>query len=168
MEICIAAMMGVPTGLSQMHKLLMAIMIGAATSTAIARATNMPPPVDSGLVKTGHEIYQKHCASCHGAYAQGAPNWQERDEHRELPAPPHNAEGHTWRHSDAELYMMVSKGWRDPFNKTTKLTMPAFDDVLTPEQIRAVITYLKTLWTPEQVQFQAEESQGHPFPPTEK
>jgi hypothetical protein len=36
--------------------------------------------------------------------------------------------------------------------------------VLSREQIRAVIAYLKTLWTPEQRQFQLEESQGHSFP----
>ena len=65
---------------------------------------------------------------------------------------------------DANLYQMVNKGWRDPFNKTKRLTMPAFGDVLSPEQIRAVITYLKTLWTAEQRQFQMEESQGHPYP----
>ncbi len=59
---------------------------------------------------------------------------------------------------------MVNKGWRDPFNKTKKLTMPAFGGVLSPEQIRAVITYLKTFWTPEQTRFQLEESQGHAFP----
>src|SRR5216684_6897950 len=95
---------------------------------------------------------------------RAAPNWQERDANGELPAPPHNAEGHTWRHSDADLYKMVSNGWRDPFNKSMRLTMPAFGGVLSPDQIRAVITYLKTLWTPEQTRFQSEESQGHSFP----
>lgn len=147
-----------------MRKPLVAIMIGVASSAAVARAVIGPPPLDPDLVKTGHGVYQQHCASCHGVNAQGAPNWQNRDEHGELPAPPHNAEGHTWRHSDAELYMMVSKGWRDPFNKTERLTMPAFGDVLSPDQIRAVIAYLKTLWTPEEIQFQSEESRGHPFP----
>lgn len=147
-----------------MDKVLMALMIGIAISVS-AYAGTEPATLDADLVNRGHAVYQQHCASCHGANAEGAPKWQERDEHGELPAPPHNAEGHTWRHSDAELYEMVSKGWRDPFNKTTRLTMPAFGDVLAPGQIRAVITYLKTLWTPEQREFQTEESRGHPFPP---
>lgn len=147
-----------------MRRLPMALMAGM-TVMANARAATELPPLDPGLVKQGQALYQQYCASCHGANAEGAPKWQERDEHGELPAPPHNAEGHTWRHSDAELYEMVSKGWRDPFNKTKRLTMPAFGDALTPEQIRAVITYLETLWTPEQREFQAEESRGHPFPP---
>jgi mono/diheme cytochrome c family protein len=151
-----------------MHKLLVAIVIGVASSITMTRAANEQQPPGSDRVVSGRAVYQQYCASCHGANAQGAPNWQERDEHGELPAPPHNAEGHTWRHSDAELYMMVSKGRRDPFNKTERLTMPAFGDVLSQDQIRAVITYLKTLWTPEEIQFQAEESRGHPFPSAEK
>jgi mono/diheme cytochrome c family protein len=147
-----------------MHRLLVAMMIGVASSATMTRADNEQQPSESDRVASGRAVYQQYCASCHGATAQGAPNWQERDEHGELPAPPHNAEGHTWRHSDAELHMMVSKGWRDPFNKTERLTMPAFGDTLSPDQIRAVIAYLKTLWTPEEVQFQSEESREHPFP----
>jgi len=140
-----------------MHRIVVAVMFGLA-SQAGARGTELTD---------GHALYQQYCASWHGANAEGAPNWQKRDAQGELPAPPHNAEGHTWRHSDAELYEMVSKGWRDPFNKTKKLTMPDFGSELSPEQIRAVITYLKTFWTPEQTQFQLEESQGHPFPSDE-
>src|SRR5229473_1905413 len=142
-----------------MRRFVVGAMIAMANHVAIVRAGDEAPSLDPGRA-----IYQQYCASCHGADAQGASHWQERDEHGELPAPPHNAEGHTWRHSDADLYQMVIKGWRDPFNKTTRLTMPAFGSVLSPDQIRAVITYLKTLWTPEQTEFQSEESKGHPFP----
>src|SRR6266567_1918124 len=151
-----------------MRSLLVALMLGVASHVGIADAANETPQPDPKEVKSGRGVYDRYCASCHGANGQGAPNWQERDEHGELPAPPHDAEGHTWRHSDAELYEMVSKGWRDPFNKTTRLTMPAFGSVLSPDQIRAVVTYLKTLWTPEQTEFQSEESKGHPFPSAEK
>lgn len=147
-----------------MRSLLVALMFGMASYVGNADAANETPPLDPGLVKSGRVVYEQYCASCHGANAQGAPSWQERDKNGELPAPPHDVDGHTWRHSDSELYEMVSKGWRDPFNKSKRLTMPAFSDVLSPEQMREVITYLKTLWTPEQRQFQSEESQSHPFP----
>ncbi len=142
-----------------MRRLVVGAMIVVANHVAIARTGD-----EASSLEPGRAIYQQHCASCHGANAEGAPNWQVHDAHGELPAPPHNTEGHTWRHSDAELYQMVNKGWRDPFNKTQRLTMPAFGEELSPEQIRAVIAYLKTLWTSEQRQFQLEESQGHPFP----
>lgn len=147
-----------------MRSLVVAAMFATASHITIVGAADAPASLDH--VKSGRSIHEKYCASCHGANAQGAPNWQERDEHGELPAPPHDAEGHTWRHSDAELYEMVSKGWRDPFNKTKRLTMPPFADVLSPEQIRAVITYLKTLWAPDQRQFQAEESKNQTASPT--
>jgi len=63
------------------------------------------------------------------------------------------------------LYRVVEKGWRDPFNRTERLTMPAFGGILSPPEIGAVIDYLKTMWTPEQREFQREESRGNPFPP---
>ncbi len=72
--------------------------------------------------------------------------------------PPHGPEGHTWRHADTMLYRMISQGWRDPFNKTSRLTMPVFKGVLTQKEIGAVIAYVKTLWTPEQRRFQSEET----------
>ncbi|MBN8905598.1 MAG: cytochrome c [Rhodospirillales bacterium] len=139
-------------------------MLIVAGQTVIARANGETPVPDVDSINSGRAIYEQHCASCHGANAEGAPNWQERDARGELPAPPHNAEGHTWRHSDAALYEMVSKGWRDPFNKSKRLTMPAFGGEMSPAQIRAVIGYLKTLWTPEQRQFQSEETRDHPAP----
>src|SRR5260370_14946252 len=147
-----------------MRRLLMGAMLTAVSHVAIVRAADDAPSLDLGLVSSGRTIYEQYCASCHGANARGASNWQERDERGELPAPPHNSEGHTWRHSDAELLEMVGKGWRDPFNKTKRLTMPAFGDVLSQQQIVAVITYLKTLWTLEQRQFQSEVSRNQPLP----
>ena len=63
------------------------------------------------------------------------------------------------------LYGIVRDGWRDPFNRTTRLTMPPFGDKLSPAEIRAVITYLKTWWLRAQRRFQWDESQADPFPP---
>lgn len=123
-----------------------------------ALAGGGPPPLDQRQIEAGRKVYQEYCASCHGLRGEGQANWEAPNAEGELPAPPHNAEGHTWKHADAMLYRMVRDGWRDPFNKTRRLTMPAFGDQLSPEQIREVITYLKTMWTPEQRQFQREET----------
>src|SRR5260370_42232354 len=147
-----------------MGRVVVGASLAAGSHVSIVRAADEAPALDSERVESGRGIYGQHCASCPGANGQGAPGWQERDEHGELPAPPHNTEGHTWRHSDAMLYEMVSKGWRDPFNKTKRLTMPAFSEALSPEQIRAVILYLKTLWTSAQRDFQSEESRNQPSP----
>lgn len=62
---------------------------------------------------------------------------------------------------------MISQGWRDPFNKTERLTMPAFEKVLTPQEIAAVISYLKSHWTQEQRQFQQQESKARSHNPAQ-
>jgi mono/diheme cytochrome c family protein len=125
-----------------------------ATSLATAHAT----PQLTGSETVGRALYLKYCASCHGANGEGQTYWQKPNEFGELPAPPHNAQGHTWRHSDADLFDMIADGWRDPFNRTKRLTMPPFKNMLKPQEIADVISYLKTLWSAEQQQFQREES----------
>jgi len=129
-----------------------------------AGGSEAPPRLDPNLVNAGRTVYRQSCASCHGARAEGAPGWKMPDKLGELPAPPHDAQGHTWKHSDAMLYRIVQKGWRDEFNKTDRLTMPAFNGQLSHKETIAVITYLKTLWTPKQRQFQWEESRRQSFP----
>lgn len=141
---------------------------GVAASLALlagCSAGGDGPPPDRETIRLGQRVYARSCAACHGAQGEGAANWQAPNDAGELPPPPHGPAGHTWMHSDAMLSRIISEGWRDPFNKTERLTMPAFEDVLTPEEIRAVIAYLKTLWTDEQRQFQWEESRDDPFPP---
>jgi mono/diheme cytochrome c family protein len=131
-------------------------LLSAATSLATAQAA--AKPMDREPKTAGQALYLKYCASCHGAEGEGQSNWQKPNELGELPAPPHNAEGHTWRHSDSELFRMIADGWRDPFNRTKRLTMPPFKEILAEQEIADVITYLKTLWSAEQQQFQHEET----------
>jgi mono/diheme cytochrome c family protein len=139
--------------------------IGLLGIAGMARGGDALPSVDPAIVKAGRAVYREYCASCHGTKGEGAANWQKPDAQGELPAPPHGPQGHTWKHSDAMLYRIVQRGWRDPFNKTERLTMPGFAQQLSPKQTMAVITYLKTLWTREQRRFQWEESKREPFPP---
>lgn len=116
-------------------------------------------------IDAGRRIYLAQCAACHGARGEGQPDWQRLNKAGELPAPPHDRQGHTWKHSDAMLYRIISQGWRDPYNRTQRLTMPAFGGTLSPSEVRDVIEYLKTMWTPRQRRFQREESRTAPFPP---
>lgn len=123
------------------------------------------PDLDAGEVAQGKAIYVQQCASCHGVRGEGAPRWSVQDALGELPPPPHDSTGHTWRHADGMLFRLVRDGWRDPDNRSDRLTMPAFAGALTPGQTRAVITYLKTWWTPDQRVAQWRESGSEPFPP---
>ncbi|TAL71914.1 MAG: cytochrome c [Burkholderiaceae bacterium] len=146
-----------------MRSLIACCGVALTVITATARAGGNPG--DSQRIDAGRRVYIAQCAACHGLHGEGQPNWDRPNATGEMPAPPHDRTGHTWKHSDAMLYRLIKSGWRDPFNKTQRLTMPAFGQVLSPKEIRDVIEYLKTMWTPEQRRFQLEESQQAPFPP---
>lgn len=131
---------------------------------ALAGASGAPaiPSDTPEEVAQGRQIYEQYCAACHGLQGEGAPGWKKPDEKGEMPPPPHDETGHTWRHSDRMLFEMIAEGWRHPFNKSDRLTMPAFENILTDQEIRAVIEYLRTLWTEEQRLYQQSESQDVP------
>ena len=134
-----------------------------ALSTA-RPATPMPLGTPyPGDVALGRQVYLQNCASCHGANAEGASNWMEPDARGNLPPPPHDDTGHTWRHSDAELAEIIRDGMRDIFNKTPELTMPPFEDRLSDAEITAVIAYFKSLWSEEHRRFQEEQNRRQPM-----
>jgi mono/diheme cytochrome c family protein len=104
-------------------------------------------PEDARTVAAGRTIYQAHCAACHGADLQGQPNWRERDAAGRLPAPPHDASGHTWHHPDAVLFTITKHGVARAANlKDYDSAMPAYEDVLTDAEIIAVLSFIKSTW----------------------
>jgi mono/diheme cytochrome c family protein len=131
--------------------LLSAILAAATLAEAPALSTvrsATPVPLatpDPGEVAIGRKVYLQNCASCHGANAEGAANWLQPDAQGNLPPPPHDDTGHTWRHSDEELADIIRNGMRDVFNKTPELTMPPFKDRLSDEAITGVIASFKSL-----------------------
>jgi len=145
----------------------MLLLTGCGAPTTAARptapvATVMPlPTLDPGRVAQGRQVYLRNCASCHGQQAEGAPHWQQPDSRGDLPPPPHDDSGHTWRHGDTQLHEIIHDGMRDPFNKTPDLTMPPFKDRLSEQEIDDVLAYMKSLWSPEHRRYQ-EEQQAHP------
>lgn len=146
-----------------MRNIVISGVIGFLGVIPVASAAS-PSQASQQRVESGRQIYQQFCAACHGVKGEGQPGWQKRNVEGELPAPPHDSTGHTWKHSDAMLYRLIKNGWRDPFNKTERVTMPAFGATLSPGEIRAVVDYLKTLWTPSQRSMQRKESKQAPFP----
>lgn len=112
-------------------------------------STNLRP-IDPQMLAMGERVYKAHCASCHGDKLQGQPNWRTRDEQGRLPAPPHDASGHTWHHPDAMLFRLTKFGLASTAKiPNYKSAMPVYDGVLTDEEIVAVLSWIKAQWPPE-------------------
>jgi S-disulfanyl-L-cysteine oxidoreductase SoxD len=112
---------------------------------------------DARILATGQSVYQAHCAACHGARLEGQPRWRERDAQGRMPAPPHDATGHTWHHPDQLLFDITKHG----VAKAAKLkgydsTMPTYDGVLSDAEIVAVLSWIKAQW-PAEIRKQQEE-----------
>lgn len=100
--------------------------------------------VSAAVLAEGESLYAANCSRCHGFETGGSMT--------DIP-PPHNANGHTWHHPDQQLMEIVLNGL--DFAVEGQQTMPAFKDELTPEQVQAILAYVKTWWTDEQRAYQA-------------
>ena len=100
---------------------------------------------DQVLVSQGQEIYQQHCAFCHGDQAQGDPVWRKPGADGLYPPPPLNGAGHAWHHPTRQLHEMIRNG-----SQPGQGNMPAWDGKLSAAEIDAVITWFQSLW-PDQV-----------------
>lgn len=107
-------------------------------------------------IAVGQEIYAAQCASCHGARLEGEPDWQTRKADGTLPAPPHDETGHTWHHPDPQLFAITKYGTAALVGPDYKTAMRGFGDVLTDDEIRAVLAYIKSRWPEEIRRRQAE------------
>lgn len=101
------------------------------------------------LVAQGQRVYTQACASCHGANLEGQPNWKTGPVNGPLPAPPHNASGHTWHHADPLLFAIVKLGGQASAPPGYTSGMPAFGTMLSDAEIWAVLAYIKSSWPPE-------------------
>ncbi len=110
-------------------------------------AAGTPDPAQLAL---GRGLYGETCAACHGAELEGQPNWRQRDPDGLLPAPPHDETGHTWHHPDAQLFEITKWGTAALVGSDYQTAMDPFGEVLSDDEIRAVLAYIKSRW-PENI-----------------
>ena len=154
--------LGMQPGVSALTRsLIITVSIGALAlllaacggSDPAPRAAGSPPlspeiaqrDEETGGSHPGERVYAANCQVCHGTQSgQG----------RIAGAPSHNETGHTWHHPDAHLTDWVLNG---------KITgaMPGFGDRLSEAEVNAVLSFIKTWWTPEQRETQADVSQRY-------
>ena len=117
--------------------------------SALAVAEWTLRPADPETIANGQKIYAAHCASCHGARLEGQPEWRVRLANGLLPAPPHDASGHTWHHGDAYLVAVTKYGVERLLGQPYPNAMPIYDGVLSDKEIVAVLSYIKSQWPAE-------------------
>lgn len=104
-------------------------------------------PDDAVVTALGQQVYTAKCAACHGAGLEGQPNWRDRGPDGRLPAPPHDASGHTWHHPDELLFRITKHGVARAANlKDYVSSMPAYDGVLSDAEIVAALSWIKAQW----------------------
>jgi mono/diheme cytochrome c family protein len=113
-------------------------------------------PNDKELVLLGKDVYAQQCAACHGANLEGQANWRQRDNKGYMPAPPHDANGHTWHHPDEYLFSVTKYGIEETLGREYPNNMPAYKTLLTDKQIVAVLSYIKSTWS-ERIQNQHDQ-----------
>lgn len=138
---------------------------GTGQQTGDAASATRPsapplPTLDPRQVSLGAQVYQANCASCHGVEGEGQPDWKTPRADGSYPAPPHDANGHTWHHGDRLLLQIIQGGGASLNIPNFKSNMPAFGNVLSDEEMRAVLDYLKSTWPAQQRDFQWLASQN--------
>jgi mono/diheme cytochrome c family protein len=130
-----------------------AFLAGAIVVALRSEGRSPADPDDARQVARGHAVYAQYCAACHGARLEGQPQWQDKLPSGRMPAPPHDASGHTWHHPDAVLFGITKHGllpgkYAPPGYQSD---MPAFAGVLSDDEIWAVLAYIKSSW-PKDIQ----------------
>lgn len=116
---------------------------------------------DAAQIALGSNVYGEYCATCHGAGLEGQPNWRSPLPNGRLPAPPHDASGHTWHHSDGELTTIIRSGLAGLVSGAES-DMPAYEGILADEEIAAVLAFIKSYWPPDERAYQAAQTGARP------
>lgn len=140
-----------------------------AAGLAWVALTAAPAQADHELegrdLATGAALYAEHCAACHGAELEGAPDWQTPDEDGVYPAPPHDETGHTWHHSNRQLFDYTQKGGQAIVEELGVQGfvsgMPGFGDVLTDEEIWSILAFIRESWPERERRAQASRNPSH-------
>ncbi len=130
--------------------LLLAALAGSALWFLSHRGQNsgaLLEPSNAQIVAVGKDIYAAQCASCHGVNLEGQPDWKTPGADGLMPAPPHDESGHTWHHPDQVLFDITKLGVAKAANLANhQSAMPAYDGVLSDDEVVAVLSYIKSTW----------------------
>lgn len=93
-----------------------------------------PVPANQASIDAGRALYAANCQSCHGESGTG-----DGPSRAGLPTAPADLTTHVPLHGDRELFRFIRDGL---------ITMPAWGDQLSDEEIWHLVNYIRTLSTP--------------------
>jgi mono/diheme cytochrome c family protein len=128
----------------------------AVAGLAAAALTGLATRSEAEILASGRALYVAQCAACHGANLEGDPDWRTPKPDGRLRAPPHDATGHTWHHPDDVLFAITKHGSAAVVGGGYQSDMPGFDGVLTDEEIRDVLAFIRSAWPERERAHQAE------------
>ncbi len=128
-------------------------------------AVNADHELENRDTTRGQVLYQEHCASCHGAELEGQANWRTPGADGILPAPPHDASGHTWHHDNRLLFDYTKLGGetlvRERGITGFRSGMPGFAGVLGDGEIWDILAWIRSTWPDDIREIQSERNPVH-------
>lgn len=117
-------------------------LIGMLALTTIASAETGVRDSPEMVVK-GARLYDQFCSACHLKDGIGEPPIPRSIRKPDyITAMPLDETSHAWHHGDEQLIQIILKG-----TKRSRTRMPALEGILSEEQVRDLIAYMKSLWS---------------------
>ncbi|MHB1084517.1 MAG: c-type cytochrome [Thiobacillus sp.] len=114
-----------------------------AVGGALADRAPLDRNLDPTQVAHGRAIYDRNCATCHGAEGKGpSGDWHVRNADGTFPPPPLDDGAHAWHHPTAVLLDVIRNG-----SPGGAGNMPAWKDRLSAQELQDVVVYIKSLWS---------------------
>lgn len=131
---------------------IMLIGCGNTSSTDTALGQHQIDPKTGFIIRDlniaqimrGEVVYATHCVGCHGPNGEATPDWRKPNSDGKYPPPPLDSSAHAWHHSTNVLKKTILKGTPPEIG-----SMPAWEDILTEQQVDDVIVWIKSLWSDE-------------------
>lgn len=95
------------------------------------------------MVERGARLYEQYCSACHMPEGIGEapipPVIRHPDYYTAMPL---DETSHAWHHGDDQLVQIILKG-----TSRSRTRMPAWNGILSVDQARDLIAYMKSLWS---------------------
>lgn len=109
----------------------------------------------------GRQLYVANCSQCHGANLEGQADWKRPGPSGRMPAPPHDASGHTWHHADKQLARIILDGLA-ALAPGYESDMPPFRGRLSETEVAKILAYLKGSWPSREREYQQARTEQDP------